>query len=115
MKSEFKARPVYLKRDDRIKAHFLICFLSLIIFRILEKKTNNMYSPHKLTTTLAEMNFINIPSDGFIPAYTRSKITDDLHRIFDFRTDYQIIPKRSMNEIISYTKNSRSSQRKRAK
>ena len=74
-----------------------------------------MYSSHKLVTTLAEMNFTNIPSDGFIPAYTRTKETDDLHRIFDFRTDYQIIPKKSMNEIISYTKNSRSSQRKRAK
>ncbi len=115
MKSEFKARPVYLKRDDRIKAHFLTCFLSLLIFRILEKKADNMYSTHKLTTTLAEMNFVNIPSVGFIPAYTRNKLTDDLHRVFDFRTDYQITTKKMMNEIISYTKNSRSSQRKRAK
>ena len=115
MKTEFKARPVYLKKDDRIKAHFLTCFLSLLIFRILEKKTNNMYSPHKLVTSLAEMNFTNIPSDGFIPTYTRTNLTDDLHRIFDFRTDYQITTKKKMNEIISYTKNSRSSQRKRAK
>ena len=115
MKSKFKAIPVYLKRDDRIKAHFLTCFLSLLIFRILEKKTENIYSPKMLVTTLSEMNFMNIPSDGFIPAYTRNKVTDDLHMVFDFRTDYQIIPKKSMNEIISYTKNSRSSQRKKAK
>ena len=100
---------------NRRKAHFLTCFLSLLIFRILEMRTDNMYSPHKLVTTLAEMNFTNIPSDGFIPAYTKTKETDDLHRIFDFRTDYQIIPKKSMNKIISYTKNSRSSQRKKEK
>ncbi len=115
MKSEFKARPVYLKKDDRIKAHFLTCFLSLLIFRILEKRTESIYSSHNLVSTLAEMNFANIASEGFIPTYTRSDITDDLHRIFDFRTDYQIISKKSMNEIISYTKNSRSSQRKRAR
>ena len=38
MKSEFEARPVYLQRDDRIKAHFLTCFIALLIYRILEKK-----------------------------------------------------------------------------
>ncbi len=115
MKSEFKARPVYLKRDDRIKAHFLTCFLSLLIFRILEKRTGSIYSPQNLVSTLVEMNFVNIASEGFIPTYTRSNITDDLHHIFDFRTDYQIVSKKSMNEIISYTKNSRSSQKKRSK
>lgn len=54
-------------------------------------------------------------AEGFMPIYTRNSITDELHSIFDFRTDYRIITKKSMNEIISYTKNSRSSQRKRAK
>ena len=39
MKTEFKARPVYLSREDRIRAHFFICFLSLMIYRYLEKKT----------------------------------------------------------------------------
>lgn len=115
MKTEFKARPVFLKRDDRIKAHFLTCFLSLLIFRILEKKTENKYSPHTLVTTLADMNFTNITAEGFMPIYTRNSLTDELHSVFDFRTDYRIITKKSMNEIISYTKNSRSSQRKRAK
>ena len=52
-----------------------------------------------LVTTLSEMNFMNVPSHGFIPAYTRIKVTDDLHMAFDFRTDYQIIAKKKMNEI----------------
>ncbi len=38
MKSEFKARPVYLQRDERIRAHFLTCFLSLLVYRLLEHK-----------------------------------------------------------------------------
>ena len=41
MKTEFKARPVYVRREDRIKAHFLTCYLSLLIYRLLEKKLDD--------------------------------------------------------------------------
>lgn len=40
MKTDFDARPVYVRRDDRIKAHFLTCFLALLIYKYLEKKVN---------------------------------------------------------------------------
>ena len=39
MKSDFEARPVYVQRDDRIKAHFLTCYISLLVYRLLEKET----------------------------------------------------------------------------
>ena len=44
MKTEFQARPVYLSREDRIQAHFLICYLSLMIYRILEKAERKIHS-----------------------------------------------------------------------
>ena len=42
MKSYIRARPVYLQREERIKAHFLTCFMSLLVFRIMEKQINNL-------------------------------------------------------------------------
>ena len=50
LKTDFKARPVYLKRYDRIKAHFTIYFLSLLIFRILEKKLKEGYTNNEIIT-----------------------------------------------------------------
>ena len=55
MKSEFKARPVYLSRDDRIQAHFLICFIALLIHRILEKKLEEKYTAEEIIETLRNM------------------------------------------------------------
>ena len=91
LKTDFKARPVYLKRDDRIKAHFTTCFLSLLIYRILEHKLNEKYTSEKIITTLREMNVRNLEGIGYIPTYTRTEITDILHEKFNFRTDNEII------------------------
>ena len=104
MKTDFESRPVYVSREDRIKAHFLICFLSLLIFRILEKKTNREYTSSELIKTLRDYNLLRINGEGYIPEYTRSKITDSLHEIFGFRTDTEIVPTRRMREIIASTK-----------
>ena len=103
MKTEFKSRPVYLQRDDRIKALFLTCFISLLIYRILEKKLNDKYTCETLINTLSRMNMIDI-HEGYIPAYTRTKITDALHENAGFRTDYEIIRKREMRGICRRSK-----------
>lgn len=104
MKSEFKARPVYLSRDDRILAHFMTCFISLIIYRILEKKLEEKYTCHEILKKLKEMDFYEVKGDGYIPTYIRDDLTDDLHRVFGFRTDYQIISKKQMKNIFRLTK-----------
>ncbi|MCR5303651.1 MAG: IS1634 family transposase [Lachnospiraceae bacterium] len=104
MKNDFESRPVYVSREDRIKAHFLICFLSLLIFRILEKKTDRKYTSDDLIKTLRDYNLLKINGEGYIPEYVRTAITDHLHEIFNFRTDTEIIPTRKMREIISKTK-----------
>jgi transposase len=104
MKSEFKARPVHLSRDDRIQAHFMTCFIALIIYRLLEKRLGGKYTCHEILSKLREMNFYHIPGEGYIPTFTRTDFTDDLHEAFGFRTDYQIISTSNMRKIIKITK-----------
>lgn len=104
MKSEFKARPVYLHRDDRIKAHFTTCFISLMIYRLLEKKLSEKYTCSEIVTGLRDMNFYEIKNEGYIPTYTRTDFTDDLHEKFGFRTDYQIINTKNLKKIFKDTK-----------
>ena len=104
MKSEFEARPVYLQRDDRIEAHFLTCFIALLIYRILEKKLNDAFTCQDIIRTLRGMNMRKIGNSGYIPAYTRTKLTDSLHGYAGFRTDYEITTPKSMAGIIRRTK-----------
>lgn len=105
MKTEFEARPVYVRRDDRIKAHFMTCYISLLLYRLLEKKLGNTYTANQILETLRtmQMTLLNTAS-GYIPSYTRTKLTDTLHKMFGFRTDYEFIPKSSMRTIIKDTK-----------
>lgn len=105
MKTEFKARPVYLQREDRIKAHFLTCFISLFVFRILEKKLNEKYTCEEIVNTLRRMDMYR-PGDklGYMPDYTRTDLTDDLHAVSGFRTDYEIITDINMKKVIRESK-----------
>jgi hypothetical protein len=104
MKSEFKARPVYLSRDDRIAAHFTTCFISLIIYRFLEKKLGEKYTCREIVSGLRDMNFYEIKGEGYVPIYTRTDFTDDLHEAFGFRTDYQIVSNSQMKKILKSSK-----------
>ena len=106
MKSEFKARPVYLGRDDRIAAHFTTCFIALMIYRFLEKKLNEQFTCHEITTGLRNMNFHELKGEGVIPSYTRTDFTDALHEIYGFRTDYQIVNTKQLKNIFSITTSS---------
>ncbi len=99
MKTDFSARPVYLQDENRIRAHFLICFLALTIYRCLERKLNFKYTCEELLDTLKSMNFAEIQEQGFIPLYSRSVITDDLHNACGFRTDSQFLTKSKMRTI----------------
>lgn len=104
MKSEFRARPVYVHKDSRIRAHFMTCFLSLMVFRLLEKKLDEKYTVSEIIATLQGMKFQKIRGVGYIPCYTRTEITDALHDAFGFRTDKQLITDKKMKEIIRSTK-----------
>ena len=104
LKTDFKARPVYLKKDDRIKAHFTTCFLSLLIYRILEHSLNEKYTNEKIISTLREMNLAYESEEGYIPLYTRNDITDELHEKYEFRTDYEITTENKMKKILKNIK-----------
>lgn len=104
MKSEFQARPVYLKRQERIIAHFITCFIALIIYRYLEKKLDNKFTCTQIIDTLQEMNFVKHEGKGYQPTYTRTELTDALHEAFDFCTSKQIVPIKKMKKICSETK-----------
>ena len=104
MKTEFKARPVYLSKKDRITAHFTSCFTALVIYRILEQKTGKEYTCEELIDTIRSMDMMIAPGEGYIPTYTRTDITDALHDAFGFRTDYQITSQKNMRKIINQTK-----------
>lgn len=113
MKSDFEARPVYVQRDDRIKAHFLTCYISLLVYRLLEKKLGEEFTCNQILETLREMNMTLLSKDsGYIPAYKRTKLTDALHNTFKFKTDFEFITKCSMRSIISNTKKAAHSKEK---
>jgi len=103
MKTEFSARPVYLSRDDRIIAHFTTCFLALVVYRYFEKSMEHKYTCPELLEQLKNIKFFKT-QEGFLPAYTRNDLTDDLHKIFGRRTDYQFTTFGDMKKIISHSK-----------
>lgn len=101
MKSDFLARPVNLSREDRIKAHFMTCFIALFIYRLLEKKLNYKYTSSQILTTLKNMEMIEQKGLGFEPIYERNDITDNLHELFKFNTDLEILSYKKMKKILN--------------
>lgn len=105
MKSDFKARPVYLQTEDHIRAHFITCFIALVVYRILEKKLHEVYTCEEIIGTLRNMVMAR-PGEklGYTPVYTRTDLTDALHETAGFRTDYQIITDVNMRKVIRESK-----------
>ena len=99
MKTDFEARPVFLQKEIRIKAHFLTCFLALILYRCIEQKMNKRYTCTEILGTIRNMNFATVQEQGYIPIYKRTAITDKLHQIFGFNTDFQFMTKQEMRNI----------------
>lgn len=99
MKTDFCARPVYVQREDRIKAHFLICFISLLVYRLLEKKLEKNYTCCEILETLRKFQFADVAGQGFMPLYKRTMLTDSLHSISGIETDFEFITKGKMKEI----------------
>lgn len=106
MNSEFQSRPVYLQKDIRIKAHFMICFISLLILRILENKLDHKFTYTQIIDCLSDMDFTKLKNSGYIPSYTRTDLTDSIHSTFGFRTDFEFISDSLMKNIFSLSKKS---------
>lgn len=104
MKTDFDTGTIYLSREDRIKAHFLTCFVSLIIFRIIENKLEYNYTDTKIIDKLRDMDIFEEKGTGYSPAYIRDDLTDDLHKAFGFRTDYEIMTYKKIDNILKKIK-----------
>lgn len=101
MKSEFKARPpVYLRLEDRIKAHFVICYLSLLVYRILEKeKLQDKYTTEEIIKTLKDMQTNKIEGIGYKQLYQKTAITTDLNNNYTFNLDQKFISMKNFKNI----------------
>ena len=99
MKIDFEARPVYLNHEDRIKAYFLVRFLALLHFQLLNCSLKETYTTEQLLHTLKDISFTEIEEQGFMPVYERQEITDDIHETCGFETDHQFITKRKTKGI----------------
>lgn len=104
MKHDFATRPLEMTREDRITAHFLTCYMSLLIYRLIEKKLNYKYTTFQILTALRSMKVLECKGDGFLPSYERTDLTDDLHDSFGFRTDYEILTYKYVNKIFKNLK-----------
>lgn len=104
MKSDFKSRPVYHSKDEMIKAHFLTCFLALVVYRYVEKRLNEKYTAPEIIETLRKMDMRLEKDESYIPNYVRTDLTDDLHDKFGFRTDFEVISKKNIKKILRKTK-----------
>ena len=105
MKTEFEARPVYLSREKRIKAHFLTCFIALLVYRILERKIDCRFSVGKIIEALASMKMMEVKGFGYLPSFNRTEVTDAIHESFGYRLDTEIISHKNMKKIIKSSKN----------
>lgn len=104
MKTQMKARPVYHRNDRAIKAHFALCFVALFLYRVLEHKLGEEYTTDQILSTLRDMNALHIQSEGYIPTYKRTALTDKLFSISGFRLDNEIITLKKLKSIIAAIK-----------
>ena len=104
LKTDFDSGTIHLSREDRIKAHFLTCFISLLIYRILENKLDFKYTNTQIIEKLREMEVFEEKGTGYSPAYVRDDLTDDLHEVFGFRTDFEIVSYEDFKKIFDKVK-----------
>ena len=107
MKTELDSGTVYLQREDRIKAHFLTCFIALLVTRILEKQIDaeqKNYSISQIINKLKELNLVKVSDEGFIPSFTNEHLLIDLASKFNIPLTKQAYRVSKIKKIINSTK-----------
>lgn len=99
-KSFLDARPVYLQRSDRIRSHFLICFISMVILKMLQKQLDMPeVSIDRLINTIRGFKLGYIRGAGYIPLFERDELTDKLQEINGICIDTQVVKTKDLNSI----------------
>lgn len=100
MKDDFDSGTVHLSREDRIKGHFITCFLALFIYRYLEHALEDKYTVSEIVSQLKEMKLLEHKGKGYEPDYKRTDLTDSLHMILGENTDTEIITYKKIKQIL---------------
>ncbi len=107
MKTDFDAGTIYLQREDRIKTHFLTCFIALLITRILEQQIEaekKQYSVSKIINKLKELNLVKVSDEGYIPTFTNEQLLMDLINKYNIPLNKQAYRTSKIKKIINSTK-----------
>lgn len=104
MKTDFEARPVYLHRQERIVAHFITCFIALIVYRYLEKEFDDKYTITQLLDALRSMDVIKVNDVGYIPAFNNNEVIEALCTKFNLDLTKELITSTKMRDFCAETK-----------
>lgn len=103
MKTNFDARPVFLRKPERIRAHFLICYTALLIYRLMECKLDDNLT-HVTTSTLIKtlrnMNVVNMDDMYYKSIYSGSQALDALERCFELQLNRKYYRPSDLNKIV---------------
>ena len=103
MKTNFDARPVFLRKPERIRAHFLICYTALLIYRLMECKLDDNLThvtTSNLIKTLRNMNVVNMDDMYYKSIYSGSQALDALERYFELQLNRKYYRPSDLNKIV---------------
>lgn len=102
LKTNFSSRPVYHRKENRIKAHFLICYTALLIYRLLEVKLDRNkthFTTEQIIETLQNMNVVNCSDMYYQACYTGSDVLDSLEQLFDLKLNRKYYQPKALNKF----------------
>lgn len=99
IKSEFRARPVFVSTEEHIDAHFLICFVSLLIFRILEYKLENKFTTREIRNSLIELSCSHLTENLYLFDF-RNEVIEEIEKIFDLDFSNKIMKKSQIKKFL---------------
>ena len=101
LKTEFESRPVYLRRNDRIVAHFITYFLALLIFKTLKHRLGQPdLTTSALRKSLIDIDYLKIWGEGYMPVYKGDDTTTAIASFVNHALQHQVITTRNMKAII---------------
>ena len=102
LKANFSSRPVYHRKENRINAHFLICYTALLIYRLLEVKLDRNkthFTTEQIIETLQNMNVVNCSDMYYQACYTGSDVLDSLEQLFDLKLNRKYYEPKTLNKF----------------
>lgn len=102
-KTDLEARPVFVRNEDRIKAHFLICFVSLVILRLIQKELDHRYSVKKIVDTLNRCEGVSLEKNLYVFSYFSEEL-DTIAKKFNLPLNQKYLTRKEIKKILAETK-----------